>query len=85
MYLCLDDILNWKQVKIKEETTYYYLKNHTFKIIQTELEDTKTKKYSKSVKTAVENYSYALDYISVKIIGFITKKMDSHITITVAR
>ena len=59
--LYLDDITNWKKVVIKNETTYYYTKNHTFKIIKIDLDDD-FHKYGKSVNTEMENYAYALDY-----------------------
>ncbi|MFV0626867.1 MAG: hypothetical protein ACK5N8_05930 [Alphaproteobacteria bacterium] len=58
----LDDVANWKKLTIKNETTYYYTKNHTFKIIEVQLEDDNSHKYSRSVKTEMEDYSYALDY-----------------------
>ena len=60
--LYLDDITNWKKVVIKNETTYYYTKNHTFKIIKIDLDDDDFHKYGKSVNTEMENYAYSLDY-----------------------
>jgi len=60
--LYLDDVANWKKVTIKNETTYYYKKHHTFKIVKLELEDDTSHKYGRRVKTEMEDYSYALDY-----------------------
>lgn len=58
----LDDVANWKKVLINKETIYYYKKNHTFKVVETELEDDDSHKYGRSVNTEMEDYSYALDY-----------------------
>lgn len=53
----LEDINNWKMVRSGNQITYYYTKNHTFKIIRTE-------DFSNSVTytNKVPNYAYLLDF-----------------------
>lgn len=53
----LDDIENWKMVNSENQTTYYYKKNHTFKIMRIE-------NFNANIiyTTKVQNYAYLLDF-----------------------
>lgn len=56
--LYLDDVENWKKVSIGSQNTYYYTKNHKFKIVCNTDYD-----FNDVVKTKqVLDYSYLLDF-----------------------
>lgn len=53
----LEDVANWKRVKSGNQSTYYYTKNHTFKIVRVEdLEDQVVR------ASNFPNYAYLLDF-----------------------
>lgn len=54
--LYLDDVKNWKKIRTGNTLTYYYVKNHKFKIVRVDNDD-------KPIKTKeVPNYAYLLDF-----------------------